>query len=170
LTPLETGGVSLFILVLLFGTFSIPFGLPGAIIILLDAFVYGAVTQFEVIGPKILITLLVLAILAESADVAAGMAGAVKIGVSRRGLCAFAVGGIGGAFLLTPVLLGPGLILGAFIGGFSGLMATELLKRNRLKPSLRAPAGAILGRVAGICVKGFFSLIMVIIALTGVYC
>jgi uncharacterized protein YqgC (DUF456 family) len=169
LSPLEIGGLSLFILVMLFGIFSIPFGLPGSIIILADAFLYATVTRFEAIGPRILITLLVLAILAESADVAAGMAGAVKFGISRRGLWAFLFGGICGAFLLTPLLLGLGLIVGIFLGGFSAFLIVELLKRNRLKPSLRVPAGAILARVAGICVKGFFALIMVIITLTGVY-
>ena len=38
-TPLEIGGVTLFILVLLFGAFSILFGLPGTVIILIDAVV-----------------------------------------------------------------------------------------------------------------------------------
>jgi len=51
LTPLEIGGLSLFILVLLFGIFSIPFGLPGAMIILADAFLYATVTRFDEIGP-----------------------------------------------------------------------------------------------------------------------
>jgi len=53
--------------------------------------------------------------------------------------------------------------------GFSAFLIVELLKRNQLKPSLRVPASAIMGRVAGVCVKGFFALIMVIITLTGVY-
>ena len=49
------------------------------------------------------------------------------------------------------------------------MLIVEILARNRLKPSLRTAWGAILGRAAGICVKGFFALIMVIITLTGVY-
>ena len=44
-----------------------------------------AVTGFERIGFKILITLLILSILAELADFAVGMAGAVKFGASRKG-------------------------------------------------------------------------------------
>lgn len=169
MSPLEIGITTLFILVLLFGIFSIPFGLPGAVIILVDAFLYGIVTQFSALGPRILITLLVLTLLAESADMATGMAGVMKFGLSRRGLWAFALGGAIGAFLLTPLLLGLGLILGVFLGGSSGLLTLEMLKRNRLKPSLRVPAGAILGRIAGIGVKGLFSLIMVVITLNGVY-
>ena len=49
------------------------------------------------------------------------------------------------------------------------MMIVELHDRNRLKPSFRAAWSAVLGGVAGICVKGLFALIMVIITLTGVY-
>jgi uncharacterized protein YqgC (DUF456 family) len=170
LTPLEVGGLTLFILVLLFGAFSILFGFPGTVIILIDVFIYSAVTGFEKIGAKILITLLVLSALAEVADFAVGMAGAIKFGVSRKGFWAFTIGGIIGALLMTPFFLGLGLIIGTFLGGCIAILVVELLARNRLKPSLRAAYGAILGRVAGICVKGFFALIMVIITLTSVYC
>jgi uncharacterized protein YqgC (DUF456 family) len=169
LTPLEIGGLTLFVLVLLFGTFSIIFGIPGTVIIMIDAFIYAAVTGFERIGFKILITLLVLSLLAELADFAVGMAGAVKFGASRKALGAFVIGGLIGAVLMTPFLLGLGAVAGAFFGGFIGVLTVELLRRNRLKPALRAAYGAILGRAAGMCVKGFFALIMVIITLSNVY-
>ena len=55
------------------------------------------------------------------------------------------------------------------VKGFIAILTVELLARNRLKPTLRAAYGAILGRVAGICVKGFIALIMVIITLTSIY-
>jgi len=48
-------------------------------------------------------------------------------------------------------------------------VTVELLNRNRLKPTLRAAWGAVLGRAAGIFVKGLFALIMIIITLTSVY-
>jgi uncharacterized protein len=169
LNPLEVGGLTVFILVLLFGTFSILFGFPGTVIILIDAFIYSAVTGFEKIGIKILITLLVLSALAEVADFAVGMAGAVKFGLSRKGFWAFSIGGFLGALLMTPFLLGLGLIVGTFLGGFIAIVTVELLARNRLKPTLRVAYVAVLGRMAGICVKGFFALIMLIITLTSVY-
>jgi uncharacterized protein YqgC (DUF456 family) len=153
LTPLEIAGLTLFILVLLFGAFSILFGLPGTVIILIDAVIYAAVTGFERIGFKILLTLLVLSILAELADFVVGMAGAGMIG----------------ALLMMPFLLGLGAVAGGFIGGFAGILTVELLRQNRLKPSLRAAWGATLGRAAGMCVKGIFALIMVVITLTSVY-
>jgi len=169
LTPLEVGGLTLFILVLLLGTFSILFGFPGTVIILIDAFVYGAITGFEKIGLKILMVLLVLAVLAEVADFAVSMAGAVKFGVSRKGFWAFTVGGFVGALLLTPLFLGLGLLIGTFLGGFIAMLIVELLARGKIKPTLRASYGAILGRVAGTFVKGIFALIMVIVTLTNIY-
>ena len=169
MSPLEIGGLTLFILVLLFGTFSILFGFPGTAIIFLDAALYGAFTGFEKIGLKILVTLLILSALAEIADFAVGMAGAVKFGASRKGFWAFGIGGIIGALCMSPFFLGLGLIVGTFLGGFAAMLTVELLARNRLKPTLRAAYGAILGRAAGICVKGFFALIMLIITLTSIY-
>jgi len=169
LTPLEVGGLSLFILVLLLGAFSTLFGFPGTVIILVDAFVYAAVTGFEKIGLKILIALLVLSVLAEVADFAVSMAGAAKYGVSRKGFWAFTLGGFIGALLMTPFFLGLGLLIGTFLGGFIAMLIVELLARNKIKPTLRATYGATLGRVAGIFVKGAFALIMLIVTLTSIY-
>jgi uncharacterized protein YqgC (DUF456 family) len=169
LTPLEIGGLTLFILVLLFGAFSILFGLPGTVIILIDAIIYAAVTGFERIGFKILLTLLILSILAELADFVVGMAGAVKFGASMKAFWASVIGGGIGALLMMPFWLGLGAVVGGFIGGFAGILTVELLRRNRLKQAFRAAWGATLGRAAGICVKGIFALIMVVITLTSVY-
>ena len=169
MTPLEAGGLTLFILVLLFGAFSILFGFPGTVIILIDAFAYSAVTGFEKIGIKILVTLLVLSALAEVVDFAVGMSVAVKFGVSRKGFWAITIGGFIGALLMTPFFFGLGLIMGTFLGGFIAILTVELIARNRFKPTLREAYGSILGRAAGIFVKGFFALIMIIITLTSVY-
>jgi uncharacterized protein YqgC (DUF456 family) len=161
--------LTLFILVLLFGAFSILFGLPGTVIILIDATLYAAVTGFERIGFKILLTLLLLSILAELADFAVGMAGAVKFGASMKAFWASLIGGIIGAILMMPFLMGLGAVAGGFIGGFAGILTVELLRRNRLKPAFRAAWGATLGRGAGICVKGIFALVMIVITLSSVY-
>jgi uncharacterized protein len=169
LTPLEIGGLTLFILVLLLGAFSILFGFPGTVIILLDAALYAAVTGFERIGFKILLTLLILSILAELTDFAVGMAGAVKFGASRKSFWASIIGGLIGAVLLASFFFGLGAVAGGFFGGFAGILIAELLRQNRLKLALRATWGAILGRSAGMCVKGLLALIMIVITLTTVY-
>lgn len=169
MTPLEVGGLTLFILVLLLGAFSILFGFPGTVIILVDAFIYGAVTGFEKIGVKILLALLLLSVLAEVADFAVGMAGAAKYGVSRKGFWAFTLGGFIGALLMTPLFLGLGLMIGTFLGGFIAMLIVELLALNKIKPTLRASYGATLARAAGIFVKGAFALVMIIVTLTSIY-
>ncbi len=169
MTPWEIGGLTLFILVLLFGIFSILFGFPGTVIILIDAALYAAVTGFERIGFKTLLTLLLLSVLAELADFAVGMGGAVKFGASRKAFFASLFGALIGALLMAPFLFGLGAVAGGFLGGFAAILIVELLRQNRLKPALRAAWGAILGRAAGICVKGVFALIMVVITLTSVY-
>jgi uncharacterized protein YqgC (DUF456 family) len=166
---LEIGGLTLFILVLLLGAFSVLFGLPGTVIIFADAAIYAAITGFTRIGLKTLAILLVLSVLAELADFAVGMAGAVKFGASRRAFWASLIGALIGAALMAPFWLGLGALAGAFAGGFAGILVVELLRRQRLKPSLRAALGATLGRAAGICVKGFFALVMVVITLSSVY-
>jgi hypothetical protein len=166
---LEVGGLTVFILVLLFGAFSILFGLPGTVVILIDAALYATLTGFERIGFKILATLLILSILAELADFAVGMASAVKFGASRKAFWASVICGLIGALLMTPFLLGLGAVAGGLLGGFAGIMTVELLHRTRLKPSLRAAWGTILGRAAGICVKGVLALIMTVITLTNIY-
>lgn len=169
MSPWDVGGLTLFILVLLCGTFSILFSFPGTVIIFADALLYGAVTGFERIGFKILIALFILSALAEVTDFAVGMTSDTKFGPTRKSFGAFLVGGFLGALLLTPFLMGLGLIVGTFSGGFAAMLTRELLARRRLKPTLREAWGAILGRSAGIFVKGFIALIMVIITLTSIY-
>jgi uncharacterized protein YqgC (DUF456 family) len=169
LTPIEILGTGFFLLVLLLGIFSILFGIPGTVIILIDAAIYAAATGFDRIGAKILITLLILSILAELSDFAIGMAGAIKFGASRRSLLASVAGCLIGAALLSPLMLGVGAVIGAFVGGFAGVFISELLRQSNMKPALRAAWGTIVGRAAGIFVKGAFALVMTAITLSGVY-
>jgi uncharacterized protein YqgC (DUF456 family) len=169
LSPLEILGTGFFILILLLGIFSILFGIPGTVIILIDAALYAALTGFDRIGWKTLATLLVLSILAELSDFAIGMAGAVKFGASKQSLIASVAGSIVGAAMLAPFLLGIGAVMGAFIGGFAAVFIVEILKQFNVKPALRAAWGTFIGRAAGICVKGAFALAMTAITLSGVY-
>jgi len=154
---------------LIIGVFSTIFSLPGTVIILLDAIIYGLFTGFERIGVKVLLTLLVLSVIAELAEFAVGMGGAAKFGASKKSLLASVIGGTTGALLLSKFMLGLGTIVGAFIGGFAGVFVVEILRQTSLKPSLRAAWGTIVGRAAGICVKGAFALIMTVISLDSIY-
>jgi len=74
-TPLEYAGLTVFILVLLIGFFSILMGLPGTLVILFDVLVYALVTGFDRIGFKILLTLVVISAIAASLEFLLGSPG-----------------------------------------------------------------------------------------------
>jgi uncharacterized protein len=169
LSPIETAGLTLFIVVLFLGLFSIIFGLPGAIIILLDVVVYSIVTRFDTIGLKVLLVLLLLAAAAEALEFFLGMTIALRFGLSMKGLWASIIGGIVGAMAMTPFFFGLGAALGAFIGGFAGVFLVELIRQGHLKPAFRAGYGAVMGRVVGTLAKGVLATVMVIITLTSIY-
>lgn len=169
MTTLEIAGLTIFILVLFVGIFSIIFGIPGTVIILIDAILYATFTGFDKIGIKVLLLLLVISLLAEALDFALGMAGAARFGTSRKGIWVSVIGGFIGAIIMTPILYGFGTIVGSFLGGYTGILITELIHQRQLKPALRAGYGMLLGRFTGMLVKGFFALVMIIITLTNIF-
>lgn len=169
MSPLEIAGITLFLLVLFAGIFSIVFGLPGTVIILIDAILYALFTGFDKIGIKILIILLFISLLAEALDFALGIAGAARYGTSGKGIWAALIGGVIGTIVMTPVLYGFGAIMGSFFGGFAGVLIVELIHQSQLKPALRAGYGVMLGRFTGMLVKGILALVMVTVTLTTIY-
>lgn len=169
MTPLEAAGLTIFILVMLIGFFSILLGLPGTIVILLDVVVYALVTGFDRIGLGTLLVLGAISALAESLEFLLGIIWAGGYGTSKRGIAASVIGGISGAVLLTPFLLGLGALVGSFLGALAGAFAVEIVSQRDLKPAARAGFGALAGRLAGLFAKGLCGLAMVIITLTAVY-
>jgi uncharacterized protein YqgC (DUF456 family) len=169
LTPIEIAGLTIFIFVLCAGIFSIIFGIPGTIIILIDAIMYAFVTGFEKIGIKIILALVAITILAEGLDFVLGISGAARLGITKRIVFISALGGLAGAMVLTPALFGLGAVLGIFLGGFACVLMFELLHQSRLKPALRSGYGALLWRVAGTLAKGSCALVMIIITMSNIY-
>ena len=169
MTPIEIAGLSIFILILFAGIFSIAFGAPGTIIILTDVIMYAVITGFERIGILLILLLIIISLLAESLDFALGMKGAAHFGITKRGIVASFIGGIIGATVMTPVLFGFGTVIGIFLGGFAGFLIVELIRQAKLKPAFRADYGIILKRVTGTLVKGFCALIMIVLSLTNIY-
>ncbi|MDI9569680.1 MAG: DUF456 domain-containing protein [Pseudomonadota bacterium] len=166
---LEIIGLGLFVVLLLLGLFSIVLGLPGAVFIAAVVLIYATVTGFAVIGWKLLLVIIALAVLAETLEFIVGMHVAAQFGLSLKGFWASLVGSAVGAAALTPFFLGFGAIAGIFLGGLAGLLIVELARRKRLKAAFRASLGMVLGRVAGTCVKGGLAFIMVILALNAIY-
>ncbi len=166
---LEAAGLTIFVVILLIGVFSIIFGFPGTLLILGDVIVYSLITGFEKIGFKIIIALVLISLLAETVDFLMGVAGARKYGSSKTGVVFSIIGGIIGAIVMIPILLGLGAVIGAFLGGFAGAFLGEYLERQKLKPALRAGYGALVGRIAGVLFKGSLAIVMVVITMSAIY-
>ncbi|MFA4916311.1 MAG: DUF456 domain-containing protein [Syntrophales bacterium] len=169
MSPLAITGLTIFISVLLLGVFSTIFGLPGTVIILFDVVIYALCTGFESISCKVIAALIIITLLAEASDFVPLMAGAPRFGLSKRMVWTSVVCGFIGAILLTPVLLGLGIIAGLFLGGLVGMLAVEIIRQYRLKPLFRTGYRAMMGRIAGIMIKGFSALAMTVIVLLNVY-
>jgi uncharacterized protein YqgC (DUF456 family) len=169
LSPLEIAGLTIFIIVLFLGLFSIIFGLPGTVIIFIDVLLYAIITGFTKIGFKILIILVILMIIAEALEFLLGIAGAARFGASKKGAWASVIGSMIGAVIMTPIGMGLGTIVGVFIGGFIGTLMIELIRQQKMKPAWRAGFGAMLGRIAGIIAKGTLSIAMIVITLINIY-
>ena len=166
---LETAGLTIFVVILLVGIFSIIFGLPGTFLILGDVIIYSWITGFEKIGFKIIIALVFISLLAETIDFFLGIAGARKYGASKTGVALSIAGGIIGAILMTPILFGLGAIIGVFLGGFVGAFLGEYMEQQKLKPALRAGYGALIGKIAGTLLKGSLAIVMAVIAMSAIY-
>ena len=165
----EVVGITAFILVIFLGLFSTLFGLPGTIVIVATAVVYSIVTGFHAIGIKILVALILLSVLAESIEFLMGMIGARRFSFTRPGAIAAVVGGMAGCFIMTPLLMGLGMLMGSLFGSFAGLSCIEVVRERAMAPSARATAGAFWGGMAASLVKCFFAMVMVIIVLSAIY-
>jgi uncharacterized protein YqgC (DUF456 family) len=169
LSPVETAGLTVFILVLFSGIFLSALGLPGTVLIVFDVMAYALATGFVQIGLKVILILVVMAIVAELLDFGLGMAGAVRLRASRLGIWAALIGSLAGAIILTPFSLGLGTLIGIFLGAGVVVFAAEMLKHRKQKPAFRAGIGAMLGSIAGIAVKGMLSIAMASITLFHIY-
>jgi uncharacterized protein YqgC (DUF456 family) len=149
------------------GLVSIPFGLPGTIIILAATFIYALATHFAAgIGLPFFVFLCVLTLIAETADNWLSAIGARRYGASTASIWLSFIGGIAGAILIggpVSIVLGPlGPIAGGFIGAFAVVVAHEFYLRQDLGEALRAGWGMLLGRMAGMVLKVVVSVAMIL--------
>ena len=96
---------------------------------------------------------LLLAVVGEVIEFAAGVLGARKGGSSRRGMVGALVGGIVGVFAFTPLFFFVplfGAFFGAVLGTFVGALVGELTEQRRtLAGSMKPALAATIGRVVG---------------------
>jgi uncharacterized protein YqgC (DUF456 family) len=148
------------------GLVSIPFGLPGTIIILLCIFIYALLTHFQAgIGVPFFVVMCVLTLLAETADHWLSAIGARRYGASTGSIWLSFFGSIAGAIMIggpLAVVFGPlGPVAGGLVGAFVVVVAHELYLRKNLIEALHAGWGTLLGRMAGMVLKVVISIAMI---------
>jgi uncharacterized protein len=155
-------------------------GLPGVTLIFLSALLYATLTNFQTVGPAVLVLLFSFAAVAFVADFIATSYGARRFGASNWGTVGGAVGGIAGA-LLGALFLGIGSLFGLILGTIAGVFVGEYLKRNRhgdpedqnpaqadWHRASRAAGGVIIGYLASAVVQGLLGLASVVIFVVAV--
>ena len=169
-------GAVVFVAVLFLGALLTLLGIPGTLLIFLDALVYSACTAWS-IPPWLLGVLLGLSLFAEVADNVLGAAGVKRYGGSAKGMMWAFVGGLLGAFVLGAALgplLGPvgavaAPLLGGIGGGFAGGYAYERRQGKSAEEARRAGWGAVVGRVTGALLKVVLAAIMIVITLSAAF-
>lgn len=152
----------IFISALTVSLFSNFFGVPGNLLIAVNSFVYGIVTNFSEYSFTFVLTVFAIFLLVEFLEYLLIIVSAKKYGASKWGIAGSIIGGIGGAIsgaFITPVL---GAIIGSTIGVFVGATLLEFLKSYNLKESLLSGVGAFIGKLGGLSVKTCGAVTMVI--------
>ena len=150
-------------------------GLPGNWLIVIAVAIYAWALPPEAgaaIGWYVVIALVVVALLAEAAELAAAALGVSKAGGSRRGallaILGSIVGGIIGAIVGLPIPLVGSLVAAVVFGGLGalvGAMAGESWKGRDFDSSLEIGKAAFVGRMLGTAAKMVAASIMVVVTL-----
>ncbi len=153
--------------------------LPGNWLVMGAAGLYAYLTPAggrADVGWPVVIALLVLAVVGEVIEFAAGAAGAARVGGSRRSavlaLRGSRVGGVAGIFVgaAIPIPLIGSLIGALLLGGLGALLgavAGERWKGRPLDASLRVGQAAFWGRLAGTLGKIVVGAAMIAVLLAG---
>jgi uncharacterized protein YqgC (DUF456 family) len=166
-------GETLLLLGMLLGLAIIPFGLPGAAVILVCVFIYALATDFNAISVPFFILLCVVAVVAETADNWLTAIGARRYGASTAAMWLSFPGALLGAIVIgSPlvVMLGPlGPVAGGILGAFASVVFYEYYRRKAWPEALRAGWGAFLGRMAGMMLKLIIAIAMIVAVLFAVF-
>lgn len=159
---MEIAALALLFISSVVGFAAIFFTTFGTLIIFAGSVLYAFMTNFSIIGVKLLLVLSGLYILGEAFEYIFVIIGAKKFGASNAAIGGAIVGGILGA-VLGVGFFGVGLILGTFLGIFFGAFLVEWFIHKDWRRSLKAGAGSIIGRVGSIAAKVFLAIIMFVL-------
>lgn len=163
-------GFTVFIVILFTGIFLNLFGLPGTVVIFLDVLLYAILTGFEYTGLKIILFLFISSVIAETIEFFWIISEAPQQAVSqKKSFKAALLGAFAGTLLLTPFWGGPGIWIGFFLGGLTGILMTEIVRQAHLKAPHRTLHRVIFTILGKNTVKGFISLSMIAFSLSHIY-
>jgi hypothetical protein len=135
-------------------------GLPGNWLIVISAALvvwrqWGAADAggIEMFTIWTLLAVIVVAAIAELAEILTGVFGSTQMGGTRRGSLGALLGGLIGAIIGTPLMPILGTLLGACLGAALGAWGFELSAGRKMIESARAGLGAGLGTLAGRLIK-----------------
>ena len=154
------------------------FSLPGTWMMLAAAILYAAIVPHDyrlAVGWHVITILVLLALVGEIVEFAAGAVGATKAGASRLGAVFALVGSVVGA--LAGLLIGIpvpvfGSILAALLfaglGALAGAIVGELVAGRNLAESLNVGHAAFWGRLFGTLGKILVGAVMAVVVMAGV--
>ncbi|MDO8684797.1 MAG: DUF456 domain-containing protein [Armatimonadota bacterium] len=143
----------------------IVIGLPGTILIVIEATIYGYATGFKDFSPYFLLLLLVLSAFAEIADNVIGAVWAKRAGSSWQGIIGSVIGAIVGAMAGSAIVPVIGTIIGGLIGSFAGAYVFEYHRLRDGGRAVKAGWGAFAGRMFGILLKLLIAVTMAVLFL-----
>ena len=144
------------------------FTLPGLWLMLGAAAFYAYLSRGAYLGYRTLIALLILAGVAEVAEIFVTGAGAKQAGASKWGILGGFVGAILGGIFLTGVIPYIPLlstVIGICLGTFLGAFGIEFAMGRPTSQSMRIGFGAAKGRLMGLFGKGTVGIVMLLITL-----
>lgn len=158
---LHVAGVALLLLACGAALFTLILGLPGTMLIVGFALLYGWATDFAVIEWSTIGWLALLAVVAEGLEFLASGAGAAGARPSRRVTLGALGGAFAGAIVGAPFFFGVGALFGALGGAFAGAFLAVRSEGGSMDDSVTTGFAAMRGRLLGFIVKSSIAVVMV---------
>lgn len=146
----KEGLLILFLIIGMAGTI-LPL-LPGIPFMFLAILVYGFIDNWQVFSPGFVLSIGIITLISMFIDYYSGVWGAKKYGASRAGTWGAILGGIFAIFIMGPL----GLLLGPLIGVIIG----ELLSGKPMKNALNSGVGTFVGVIGGSLIRVFIALVI----------
>ncbi|MGY8946396.1 MAG: DUF456 domain-containing protein [Flavobacteriales bacterium] len=130
--------------------------IPGPITSWLGLLTISFTSNIE-LSDKFLLISFIIAVFVFFLDIIIPIVGLKKFGGTNKGMIGATIGLLIGFFILGPF----GIIIGPFIGAFSG----EMIGNLKMKKVIKASIGTLIGFIGGIAIKFTISLIYLFIFL-----